>query len=104
MSPMTCEQFEAVLPQLLDDEPAALTHVGRAHLDACDECRALYDDLATIRAQASTLPVLAPSRDLWNGIASRIETPVLPLVDGLEVRRPRRQVSLRPALPPRFLF
>jgi hypothetical protein len=97
MSPMTCEQFEAVLPQLLDDEPAPLTHAGRAHLDDCDECRAMYDDLATIRAQASTLPVLAPSRDLWSGIASRIETPVLPLVDGLEVRRPRRQISLRTA-------
>lgn len=96
---MTCEQFENILPQLLDDQSvgAALTPITRAHLDGCRECRALLDDLDAIRTTAGALPALAPSRDLWSGIASRIEAPVVPLVEGIAVRRPRRQLTWRTA-------
>lgn len=96
---MSCEQFENILPDLLDDvaAPAAMTPAVRAHLDACSECRALLADLNSIRSSAAALPVLAPSRDLWAGIASRIETPVLPLVEGTTVRAPRRHISWRAA-------
>jgi len=81
---MTCEQFENVLPQLLEDEAAAaaLMPLARAHTSACAECRSLYDDLIAIRDQAAALPALVPSRDLWKGIAARIEAPVVPLVEG----------------------
>lgn len=96
---MTCEQFEEILPQLLDDETSAiaLTPIVRAHLDGCVECRLLLDDLTAIRSKAAALPALVPSRDLWSGIAARIEAPVVPLVEGVGVRPIRRQLSWRTA-------
>ena len=94
---MTCGEFEDVLPDLLDDVMAPVPPAARAHLNACASCRALYDDLTSIRTTASVLPVIAPSRDLWPGIEARIRTPVLPLVEGMEARPRRRQISLRSA-------
>jgi hypothetical protein len=96
---MTCEQFEAILPDLLDDDTAAaaMTQAVRGHLAACTGCAALHADLERIRDTAAALPALRPGRDLWNGIASRIETPIVPLVDGVAVRSPRRQLSWRAA-------
>jgi hypothetical protein len=94
---MTCTQFETILPQLLDDASAdaAMTPIVRAHLDACADCRALFDDLAHIRASAAALPALQPSRDLWKSIEARIQAPVVPLNEGVEFRRPRRTVTWR---------
>lgn len=96
---MTCEQFEDILPDLLDADtaPVALTPAVRGHLAACAGCRLLFADLSNARSAAAALPPLVPSRDLWSGIASRIQTPIVPLVDGMEVRRPRRQISWRSA-------
>jgi hypothetical protein len=94
---MTCEQFEDLLPQLLDDDTVAVPPAARGHLDGCVECRLLYTDLTSIRTTAAALPPITPSRDLWAGIEARIRTPVLPLVEGMEVSKPRRQVPLRTA-------
>jgi hypothetical protein len=94
---MTCEQFETILPDLLDDDAAAMTHAVRGHLEACGECRSLYEDLTSIRATAAALPPIVPSRDLWAGIAARIETPVVPLVEGLAIPKQRRRIDLRTA-------
>ena len=95
---MTCEQFEAALPQLLDDaaEPA-MTPVVREHLDRCGECRTLFDDLQALRVEACALPPLVPSRDLWAGIAARIEAPVVPMVEGQRSITPRRHMTWRTA-------
>jgi hypothetical protein len=76
---------------------AAVPVAARAHLNACASCRALYEDLTSIRTSAATLAPITPSRDLWAGIEARIRTPIVPLVEGMETRRPRRQVSLRSA-------
>ena len=94
---MTCDQLESLLPQLVDDETSAsaMTPAVRAHLDGCAECAALLDDLQRIRSAAASLPVLTPSRDLWSGIAARIEAPVVPLLEGMPMHRPRRTVSWR---------
>jgi hypothetical protein len=94
---MRCEEFETILPDLLDDQSAPVPVAARAHLNACVSCRSLYDDLTSIRTTAASLPPITPSRDLWAGIEARIRTPILPLVEGLPVARPRRQVSLRSA-------
>ena len=94
---MTCEQFEDILPQLLDDDALAVPPAARLHLEGCGACKTLYDDLTSLRASAASLAPITPSRDLWLGIEARIRTPVLPLVEGMEVRRPRRQISLRSA-------
>lgn len=43
----------------------------RAH---CAECRTLWTELEDISAEASRLPMLTPSRDLWDDIEARIAT------------------------------
>jgi hypothetical protein len=94
---MTCEQFEDILPQLLDDEAMAVPPAARLHLEGCAACKTVYEDLTEIRTVAANLPPITPSRDLWAGIESRIRTPVVPLVEGMAVAKPRRQISLRSA-------
>ncbi len=94
---MTCEQFEDILPQLLDDDAMPVPPAARLHLEGCVECKTLYDDLAGIRTTAAALPPIVPSRDLWAGIEARIRTPVVPLVEGMPARKQRRQISLRSA-------
>jgi hypothetical protein len=80
---VTCDLFADRLADLLErdlDEPdrAAL----EAHALACTDCRSLLADLRKLRIDAANLPELAPSRDLWSGIAARIETPVIELQRG----------------------
>lgn len=49
------------------------------HRAACAECTVLWTELEAIGAEAAQLPVLTPSRDLWQGIEARIAAPrVLP--------------------------
>ena len=43
------------------------------------DCRQLLEDIGDIRGEAAALPALTPSRDLWAGIAERIDAPVIPL-------------------------
>jgi predicted anti-sigma-YlaC factor YlaD len=67
---------------LLDDHvdgalaPADEAALGE-HLAACPACRAERDALRALSAEARALPeAVEPSRDLWPGIAARIEAPV----------------------------
>jgi len=77
-STMSCEQFADALPGLLERD---VDENGRARLEAhavsCTECGPLLADLRKLRIDAANLPPLAPSRDLWAGIATRIKTPVV---------------------------
>lgn len=78
---LTCDQIAERLADYL--EPTALTESERLavemHLAGCADCASLVHDLRGITAAAAELPVLTPSRDLWQGIADRIETPVMEL-------------------------
>jgi hypothetical protein len=79
-APMGCEQFEAVLPGYLEHAlPPATLATAEAHRRACVDCAALALDLESIRDEAAALPVLAPTRDLWDGIEARIGAPVVAL-------------------------
>src|SRR6185436_18330545 len=49
---------------------------------SCADCGPLLADLRKLTSDAAALPELAPSRDLWSGIAARIETPVVELPGG----------------------
>ena len=78
--PLDCDGFAAALADYLEgDAPDAVRAAVEAHAEECADCRALLADLRAIPRQAAALPALAPSRDLWSGIAERIDTPVLPL-------------------------
>jgi hypothetical protein len=70
------EQLMAFLEGDLDDSRHSAME---RHAQNCAECGALLADLRSIRGEASKLPVLTPSRDLWAGIAERIEAPVVPI-------------------------
>ncbi|MGI8496621.1 MAG: zf-HC2 domain-containing protein [Gemmatimonadaceae bacterium] len=72
------ERLSEYLEGTLDDTER---NAVDAHLAGCARCAALLTDLASISRSAAALPDLAPSRDLWSGIQSRIETPVLSMSD-----------------------
>jgi anti-sigma factor RsiW len=74
---MNCERLDALLADYLENElPREERAAVETHLGECLRCAALVRDVEAIRRDASNLPVLEPSRDLWDGIAARIETPV----------------------------
>ena len=92
-STMTCEAFDAELPEYLegtlDGEMRARVDL---HLRECVRCASLVRDLDNIRKEAAAMPDLVPSRDLWAGIEARIAAPVIPLKT-----RPEKQRLMSPA-------
>src|SRR2546423_10230554 len=80
MTAMTCERFQAILPDYfegdLDDEAKAAAEV---HTKTCKSCAAIVTDINRITTEAAALPSMKPARDLWSGIESRISAPVIPL-------------------------
>ena len=92
-SKMTCEAFDAALPDYLEgtlDEP--LRAAVSKHLGECVRCTGLVRDLQKIQKEAAALPDLVPTRDLWQGIEARITAPVIPFAT-----RPERQKRFVPA-------
>ena len=77
-TPMTCEMFEDRLAAYLEQETDDATKLAiERHAVACGECGPLLADLRKLRFDAANLPALEPTRDLWAGIASRIQAPVV---------------------------
>lgn len=80
MTDMTCDRFDDRLPALMEGEVSSGERERlEAHAAACGRCGALVADLRGIAREAGVLPELQPSRDLWDGIAARIEAPVVQL-------------------------
>ena len=92
-SDMTCEAFDAALPDYLEGTlDGSLRASVEAHLRECIRCAGLVRDIENIRDESAALPDLVPSRDLWAGIESRIAAPVIPLA-----ARPERSRRMVPA-------
>lgn len=80
LSPITCDQFADTLADFLERDVAEPVRASmEAHALSCADCGSLLADLRKLRIDAANLPELAPSRDLWSGIAERIEAPVIEL-------------------------
>lgn len=63
---MTCAEFEAVLPELLEDGG---THEQRAHMSTCSGCSELVTDIQFISQQARTMRASdEPNPRVWNSI------------------------------------
>ena len=78
--PMSCDRFADVLADYLERDVDETTRTSvEAHAQSCANCGPLLADIRALRVEAENLPELAPSRDLWKGIAERIETPVVAL-------------------------
>ncbi len=72
---LTCaearERLDDHVDELLD---AAASRELAAHLEGCAGCRAELRELRRLLAEAAALPdEIEPPRDLWGGIASRLE-------------------------------
>ena len=70
-SKMSCEAFQAQLPELIGSGEK----LGETpHLKDCDLCRALLADLETIAEAARQLfPIEEPPDELWEKIESKIK-------------------------------
>lgn len=78
-----CDRFGDRLMDYLEQDMDVATRASiEEHAAACDECGALLADVRKLRVDAAHLPELTPARDLWAGIAARIETPVVPIGAG----------------------
>jgi len=91
-SNMTCEAFDAALPDYLEGGlDDSVRGAVETHLRECLRCAGLVRDIEKLRKEASSLPELVPARDLWEGIEARIAAPVIPLA------RPERPKRFAPA-------
>jgi hypothetical protein len=80
MIAMTCDRFEDRLSALMEsDVTPAERQLLESHADACERCGPLLAEMRDLVRDAGMLPELQPSRDLWDGIAARIEAPVVEL-------------------------
>lgn len=92
---LTCDAFQERLSEYLEGTlpDSALADV-ELHIAACASCRTLVEDLRAIVQGASSLAPLVPSRDLWPGIAARIEPKVLPFAPVPREARPWSRLTL----------
>ncbi len=88
---MSHDRYTERLSEYLDDELSAPERRElEQHLDGCTPCRTTLADLRTVIADARALERGEPGRDLWPGIAARIEAErdvVLPLAGTARRRR-----------------
>jgi hypothetical protein len=88
---MNCDRLDTVLEHYLEGDLDSRGRVAvERHAGECLRCASLLRSLEQIRSEAARLPELEPSRDLWPGIAARIEAPVIPLSTTGERRVPAR--------------
>lgn len=98
-APIDCDRFDALLADYLENDlrPEARA-TADAHLADCGRCRTLTDDLLAITRGAAALGPIEPARDLWTGIAARIEAPVVPI--GRTGEQPIARPSTEPTAAP----
>ncbi|HEX5724633.1 MAG TPA: zf-HC2 domain-containing protein, partial [Longimicrobiaceae bacterium] len=72
---MTTHPAEAVLHEHADGRlDAADADAVERHLAACAPCRERVERIRTLRARLAALPRAAePRRDLWAGVATRLD-------------------------------
>ena len=89
---MTCEHVDSVLSAWFEgDLDLPQRRAVDAHLRECLRCASIVRDIEGMRRDAAKLPELAPSRDLWDGIAARIETPIIELAARQAAPAPARR-------------
>jgi len=91
---MNCHDVKARLDHPDDAADGALTPEVRTHLEGCADCARYQVRLAAIREPHSVLAEeIPPLRDLWPGIASRLES-------GEEEREEKRKIRRIPRFLP----
>ncbi len=96
---LDCDGFADALADYLEgDASESIRSAVDAHAASCSACAQLLADLRGISTEAVALPLLTPSRDLWSGIAERIDARVIPLDAPVAARLVTRRAWLRPVL------
>lgn len=68
---MTCQEFQALLPELIGTGQDISRH---PHIQSCELCRALLADLEAIAQAARDLfPIEEPPDELWSKLDSAIK-------------------------------
>jgi hypothetical protein len=68
---MSCEEFQEQMSELIGSGADASSH---PHVQSCELCRALLNDLETIAEAARQLfPIQQPEEHLWERIESAIK-------------------------------
>ena len=89
---MNCEDLNEALVDLVDGrlDGAGQRSIER-HLEGCQNCRALVEDLRSIRAAAFMLDRREPKAETWSKVRSAIETEPVPRGRLLAIGIGRRQ-------------
>ena len=88
VSTIDCRQFDDLFSDYLESTLSLPSRAAvDAHVASCARCAALLADVRSIVDRAGSLPVLQPSRDLWSGIAEKIDAPVVPISIAASVQR-----------------
>ncbi|MEP6733412.1 MAG: zf-HC2 domain-containing protein [bacterium] len=97
---LDCDGFADALADYLEGDASEGTRAAvEAHAGSCAACQQILTDIDAIRVGAASLPLLAPSRDLWNGIAERIDARVIPMEAPRVAHDIRKRYSwMRPAV------
>jgi hypothetical protein len=75
-NPLTCEEFQAQLPELIGSGEKFAMH---PHIQDCPRCRALLLDLKTIaEAARELLPIVEPPDEVWKHIESALRNEKAP--------------------------
>ena len=70
---MACAQYLNSIHEAVDGTIGSIRRAElELHVDTCDECRALLEDLQRVRDAAAALPVIDPPDGAWLQIAGRL--------------------------------
>jgi anti-sigma factor RsiW len=96
---LDCDGFADALADYLEgDATDGVRSAVEAHASSCAACQQLLTDLNAVRVDAAALPELVPSRDLWSGIAERIDARIIPMETPRVAPTVTRRTWLRPAV------
>lgn len=92
---MACERYRQSIQELIDGTLGPIRRPEvELHLDQCDDCRALADDLRLIHDTAASLEELEPPDRVWLQIAGRLRQEGRVTAAPAATRRPRRSAAL----------
>lgn len=95
----TCDQYLNAIGEVVDGTLGPLRRAELdLHLESCDQCRALVDDLMQVARSARALDPMDPPGHVWAGIASRLEAEGRVRRTAWRVRRSHTMLALAATL------
>jgi hypothetical protein len=88
---MTCETFIDTASEYIDGTLDEATRAEtEAHLDGCEDCRALLADLRKVQRAAASLEQMVPPANAWSRVLERLQAdPAFAMTSAASQRTPR---------------